>query len=194
MQTGSSSKLFTLIAALKRGTPFGFSMAATSPSDIGPYYNCAGQPTGMFPVSNAEGAGHGVYTLYTGTTQSINVFFAELEKRVGLCSTVKTAVSMGDHRADGTSLLRAVGKPGRPGYELPADDIPSFTLGSVAVSPMTMADAYATVAAGGIYCRPSRSAGSPRPAGAHCRSCPRTATACSRRQWRRPPPTSCAAS
>ena len=154
VQTGSSSKLFTLIAALKRGTPFGFSMAATSPSDIGPYYNCAGQPTGMFPVSNAEGAGHGVYTLYTGTTQSINVFFAELEKRVGLCSTVKTAVSMGDHRADGTSLLRAVGKPGRPGYELPADDIPSFTLGSVAVSPMTMADAYATVAAGGIYCRP----------------------------------------
>lgn len=154
VQTGSSSKLFTLIAALKRGIPFGFSMSATSPNDIGPYYNCAGQPTGMFPVSNAEGAGHGVYTLYTGTTQSINVFFAELEKRVGLCSTVKTAVSMGDHRADGSSLLAAVGKPGAPGYQLPADDIPSFTLGSVAVSPMTMADAYATVAAGGIYCRP----------------------------------------
>jgi membrane peptidoglycan carboxypeptidase len=61
---------------------------------------------------------------------------------------------MGDHRAGGQSLLAAVGRPGKPGYQLPADDIPSFTLGSIAVSPMTMAAAYATVAAGGVYCRP----------------------------------------
>ncbi len=154
VQTGSSSKLFTLITALKRGVPFGFSMSVSSPTVAGPYYNCKGQPTGPFPVSNAEGAGHGTYSLYTGTTQSINVFFARLEQRVGLCSTVRTAVSMGVHRADGGSLLRPSGKPGTPGYQLPADDIPSFTLGSVAVSPMTMAAAYATVAAGGIYCRP----------------------------------------
>ena len=95
VQTGSSSKLFTLITALKQGTPFGYKMAVTSPSVIGPYYNCARQPTGSFPVSNAEGAGHGTYTLYTGTTQSINVFFARLEKRVGLCNTVRTAVEYG---------------------------------------------------------------------------------------------------
>ena len=154
VQTGSSSKLFTLITALKRGIPFGFSMSVRSPSVVGPFYNCKRQPTGPFPVSNDEGAGHGTYTLYSGTTQSINVFFAQLEQRVGLCSTVETAVSMGDHRAGGQSLLAAVGRPGKPGYQLPADDIPSFTLGSIAVSPMTMAAAYATVAAGGVYCRP----------------------------------------
>jgi membrane peptidoglycan carboxypeptidase len=38
--------------------------------------------------------------------------------------------------------------------DLSADNYPSFTLGSVYVSPMNMAAAYATLAARGIYCRP----------------------------------------
>ena len=154
VQTGSSSKLFTLITALKQGVPFGFKLTVSSPAVVGGYYNCKGQPAGSFPVANAEGAGHGTYSLYTGTTQSINVFYARLEQQVGLCSVVKTAVSMGVRRADGTSLLQPDGKPGSPGYQPPADDIPSFTLGSVSVSPMTMAAAYAAVAAGGVYCAP----------------------------------------
>ena len=154
VQTGSSSKLFTLITALKQGIPFGFSMPIVSPAVLGGYYNCQGQSTGPFAVTNAEGKGRGTYTLYTGTTHSINVFFAKLERRVGLCNVVRTAVSMGVHRADGSSLLAAVGKPGQSGYQPPADDLPSFTLGSVEVSPMTMAAAYASVAAGGIYCAP----------------------------------------
>ena len=154
VQTGSSSKLFTLVTALEQGYPFGWKLSVKSPSVTGPYYDCHGQPTGPFHVSNAEGPGKGTYTLYTGTTQSINVFFAELEQKVGLCNVVRTAVSMGVHRADGGSLLTGVGKPGTPGYQLPADDLPSFTLGSVNVSPMTMAAAYATVASGGIYCQP----------------------------------------
>ena len=154
VQTGSSSKLFTLITALEQGVPFGFRMNIVSPSVVGPYHNCHGQPTGPFPVSNAEGKGRGTYTLYTGTTKSINVFFARLERRVGLCNVVRTAASMGVHRADGRSLLAGVGKPGTANYLLPADDVPSFTLGTVDVSPMSMAGAYATVAARGIYCRP----------------------------------------
>jgi membrane peptidoglycan carboxypeptidase len=154
VQTGSSSKLFTLITALDQGVPFGFKLSVTSPSDVGPYQNCQGQSAGTFRVVNDEGAGAGTYTLYTGTTDSINVFFAQLEQRVGLCDVVRTAISMGVHRADGASLLAGVGQPGTPGYQPPADDLPSFTLGSVNVSPMTMAAAYATVAAGGVYCRP----------------------------------------
>ena len=154
VQTGSSSKLFTLITALKHGIPFGTSMTVTSPSVVGPYFNCAGKRTVPFSVANAEGAGHGTYSLYTGTTQSINVFYAELERRVGLCNVVRTAVSMGVHRASGGSLLKAAGPPGTAAYQPPADDVPSFTLGTVNVSPVTMAAAYASVAAGGIYCRP----------------------------------------
>jgi membrane peptidoglycan carboxypeptidase len=148
VQTGSSSKLFTLITALEQGVPFGFSQNIVSPTTVGPYTNCQGQSAGVFPVRNAEGSDKGTFTLYTGTTQSINVFFADLELKVGLCNVVKTAVAMGMTRADGTSLLAA------DGNQEPADDIPSFTLGAVNVSPMNMAGAYATVAAGGVYCKP----------------------------------------
>ncbi len=154
LQTGSASKLFTLITALKHDIPFGYKLPITSPSVIGPYHNCSRSPTAPFHVANAEGAGHGTYTLYTGTTESINVFYAQLERRIGLCNVVRTAVSMGDHRADGSSLLKPAGKRGTAGYQPPADDLPSFTLGTVGVSPMTMAAAYATVAARGIYCAP----------------------------------------
>src|SRR5690349_24947113 len=55
---------------------------------------------------------------------------------------------MGVTRADGTSLLK------RDHRQDSADNIPSFTLGSVNVSPLSMAAAYATVAARGTYCAP----------------------------------------
>ena len=158
VQTGSSSKLFTLITALEQQIPFGFSEKVVSPTVVGGFTNChgvlAGNPPGDFPVTNAEGPGKGTYTLYNGTTQSINVFYAHLEQKVGLCNVVKTAVKLGVHRADGRSLFQGAGKRGTAAYQYPADDVPSFTLGSVSVSPMTMAAAYATVAARGRYCSP----------------------------------------
>ena len=154
VQTGSSSKLFTLLTALKQGLPFGFNMKYASPATISPYYNCQGDPTGPFSVGNAEGPGRGVATLYNGTTASINVFFAELEQKVGLCAVVKTAASLGVTRADGVSLLKK--DPNLPaGNNYSADNIPSFTLGAVYVSPMSMANAYSTVAARGMYCKPT---------------------------------------
>jgi membrane peptidoglycan carboxypeptidase len=156
VQTGSSSKLFTLLTALKQGVPFGFLQKVVSPSTLTGYTDCHGQQTGPFLVNNAEGATSKpqTFTLYNGTTESINVFYAHLEQKVGLCQVVQTAASLGVHRADGKSLFQGVGKPGHAGYQYPADDIPSFTLGAVNVSPMTMAAAYATVAARGIYCAP----------------------------------------
>ena len=100
-------------------------------------------------MTNAEGPqSASTQSLYTGTTQSVNVFYAELEQKVGLCNVVHTAVDLGLTRADGTSLLS------RDGSQDSADNIPSFTLGSVNVSPLSMAAAYATVAARGMYCSP----------------------------------------
>jgi membrane peptidoglycan carboxypeptidase len=151
VQTGSSSKIFTLLTALKQGVPFGFSQAIVSPSSIGPYFNCEGGPTSVFNVHNAEGAGKGTFTLYNGTTQSINVFYAHLEQKVGLCNVVKTAASLGMTFANGGSLL----KPDKALGQESADNDPSFTLGSVPVSPLSMANAYATVAARGTYCTPT---------------------------------------
>jgi membrane peptidoglycan carboxypeptidase len=169
VQTGSSSKLFTLITALDQGVPFGFQLTVPGQEDVPGFYNCQGQPVGVdpqtgqvgvFPVTNAEGPGKGTYSLYTGTTQSINVFYAHLEAKVGLCNVVQTAVSLGMTRADGASLLAWDGAykdkaTGKTMYsQPPADDLPTFTLGAVNVSPMSMAAAYAAPASGGVYCKP----------------------------------------
>src|SRR5260370_48118 len=151
VQTGSSSKIFTLITALKQGLPFGWNQSIVSPSVVGPYFDCHGQFAGNFNVTNSEGAGKGIFTLYNGTTQSINVFFAHLEQKVGLCEVVRTAASMGMTFANGASLLR----PDKALGQQAADDDPSFTLGSVPVAPMSMAAAYATVAAPRMSCTPT---------------------------------------
>jgi membrane peptidoglycan carboxypeptidase len=158
VQQGSSAKIFTLLTALKQGIPFGYTEKVTAPISISPYYSCKGALSSYPDLNDAEGPtlkGAETFTLYNGTTQSINVFYAELEQKVGLCNVVKTAASLGVHRATGGSLFKAVGKPGHAGYQEPADDNPSFTLGSGAyLSPMTMAAAYATVAAHGVFCKP----------------------------------------
>jgi membrane peptidoglycan carboxypeptidase len=157
VQTGSSAKLFTLITALEQNVPFGYTATVPNHTVVHGYTNCQGAPAGVtngapgaFDVTNAEGSsGNMTVSLYTGTTASINVFYAELEKKVGLCNVVKTAVQLGLHRADGTSLLQSDGPNVRS-----ADNYPSFTLGTVNVSPLSMAAAYATVAARGTYCTP----------------------------------------
>jgi len=148
IQSGSSNKLFTLITALEQNVPFGFTMTVQNHATVNGITNCDGQPLAPYSLVNASKSDAGTFSLYTGTTQSINTFYANLEQKVGLCHVVKTAVALGDHRADGTSLLS------HDGREVSADNITSFTLGSVNVSPLTMAAAYATVAARGKYCTP----------------------------------------
>jgi membrane peptidoglycan carboxypeptidase len=154
VQTGSSSKLFTLVTALKQGYPFGYSLKVHDNMTVGGFSDCHGRYVAPFTVRNADGNEGGNIPLNFGTTASINAFYVDLESHVGLCNVVKTAVSMGLHRADGSSLLKWVGKAGAPGSLPPADSLASFTLGSVNVSPMSMAAAYATIAARGVYCRP----------------------------------------
>ena len=118
VQTGSSSKLFTLITALEQGVPFGFTMHVPGSATITGYTNCQGGPAGYtdgipgaYQVTNAEGPqSASTQSIYTGTAQSVNTFYANLEKKVGLCNVVKTAAALGVHRADGTSLLRSDGQ------------------------------------------------------------------------------------
>jgi membrane peptidoglycan carboxypeptidase len=155
VQTGSSSKLFTLVTALKQGIPFGYTETVPFSTTVNGFRDCAGNlagynssngQDGSWSVVNSSTGDRGTFSLYTGTTDSINTFFAELEQKVGLCNVVHTAVDMGMTFADGASLLS--------GGTNSADNTPSFTLGAVNVSPMSMAAAYATVASGGTYCKP----------------------------------------
>ena len=73
--------------------------------------------------------------MYQGTQLSVNTYFAQLEKKTGLCEPFAMAKAMGvdlDHPR--------------------SERVPSFTLGVADVSPLEMAGAYATVAARGKYC------------------------------------------
>ena len=149
VQTGSSSKLFTLLTALAQGVPFGFPQTVPAATNLTGFTNCKGQPiVTPWHVINDSPSEKGGFSLYNATAQSVNIYFGMLERKVGLCNVVKTAAALGVTRADGKSLLKW--DHGQP----PADDLPSFTLGSVNVSPMSMAAAYATVAARGMYCAP----------------------------------------
>ena len=75
------------------------------------------------------------YDLYTGTQLSVNTFFANLELITGLCKPYELAKDMGIVLTDPDG-----------------ERVPSFTLGVSDVSPLEMAEAYATFAARGEHC------------------------------------------
>ncbi len=111
VQTGSSSKLFTLLTALKQGVPFGYQETVQYSQSVPGFTACNGDSLNPFQVVNSAQGDKGTYTLYTGTADSINTFYAELEQKVGICNVVHTAVSLGMTRADGTSLLKTDNNP-----------------------------------------------------------------------------------
>jgi membrane peptidoglycan carboxypeptidase len=151
VQIGSTGKVYTMVAALLQGVPFGYSKTVGFSATVGPYANCKGQYVAPWQVHNDESERGGHYTLYTGTTASINVWFAYLEQKVGLCNVVRTAARMGLTWPDGKSLL----KPDRrEHHSQSADNDPSFTLGADNVAPIDVAAADATLPARGIYCHP----------------------------------------
>ncbi|WP_168221061.1 penicillin-binding protein [Actinomadura sp. WMMA1423] len=141
MQAGSTFKAFTLAAALDEGLPFGTRLMA--PREYTPvgYRNCDGDRVGDPSASlrnSADGEGGKQFSLVTGTHHSVNTFFLALEKKVGLCDTVKMAERLGMKQANGK----------------PLEQYPSFTLGFNPVSPLRLAAAYAAFGARGRYCEP----------------------------------------
>ncbi|MGW0802276.1 transglycosylase domain-containing protein [Nonomuraea sp. NPDC002799] len=141
-QAGSTFKTFTLLTALGKGMKIndGFTVGSGFRA---PYYssfkNCKGENIGdpSHTVTNDEGGG-GFKSLATGTWGSVNTFFLTLEQKVGLCSVVKTAQSLGIKRSDGLKLQE---------YE-------TFTLGINEMDPVTVANAYAAIGGRGKYCAP----------------------------------------
>ena len=145
-QIGSTAKIYTLVTALEQGIPFGYAKYAPYSTTLTGITSCAGASDGVWKVHNDESEHGGHYTLYTGTTESINTFYAALEKKVGLCNVVHTADKMGLNNPNGTSLLS--------GGTHSADNVSSFTLGDVDVTPLSVAAADATLPARGISCSP----------------------------------------
>jgi len=135
-QAGSTFKAFVLAAAINQGIPLSTQIAAPESMNIpdaefetcdGPY---AGDGEG-WNVGNSTGSG--TFDLYSGTQQSVNTFFAQLEVQTGMCEPIELAEKMG--------------------IKLPAtQEVPSWILGVSDTNPLTMAEAYATFAARGLHC------------------------------------------
>lgn len=136
-QAGSTFKLFIVATAIEQGLSTTEKIRSPQRLNIPEreFQTCEGPyaSTGVWPVNNSTGAG--TFDMYTGTRRSVNTYFAQLEKKTGLCEPYALARSMGVDLTNPTS-----------------ERVPSFTLGVADVSPLEMASAYATVAARGLHC------------------------------------------
>jgi penicillin-binding protein 1A len=130
-QPGSSFKAYVLTTAIKQGIdPDTTYYDGTSPKTL----EIPGG--GTWTVNNAEPGG-GTMSLASATWESVNVIFAQLDLDVGPENVTETAHEMG--------------------IEAPLESVPAEAIGGLAigVTPLEQADAYATLANGGIHHDPT---------------------------------------
>ncbi|MGC3953452.1 MAG: transglycosylase domain-containing protein [Propionicimonas sp.] len=142
-QGGSTFKAFVAAAALEN------QMGAYGVFDAKPRMSFAGETfkscNGPFKqkkwtVVNASPSGR--MNMFQGVTGSVNTYFAQLIQAVGVCDAVKMAKRLGLKMSMGGDLVKK--------YHA----IPSFTLGAVEVTPLSLVEAYATFANRGVHCDP----------------------------------------
>jgi penicillin-binding protein 1A len=131
-QPGSSFKTIVLTAAVKEGIDPGSTYYdGTSPKTL------ETPGGGSWTVNNSEGEGGGTYDLESATWHSVNVVYAQLDLDVGPENVTQMAQEMGIES---------------PLQSYPAEGIGGLEIG---VTPLEMADAYATLASGGIHHDPT---------------------------------------
>jgi membrane peptidoglycan carboxypeptidase len=135
---GSTFKVFTLATALNKGYPQSYSLPAPFRTTVSGYTDCKGDHFAPYTLANAETSKAKSATIRTGTWESINTFYAQLEQRVGLCDAVRMAQNFGMKQANGQ----------------PLQQVPSQVLGTNNIDVTHLAAAYAGFAARGQYCTP----------------------------------------
>src|SRR3954468_11123786 len=146
-QPGSSFKPFVLTTAIKQGVdPNSTYYDGSSPKTLT-------LPGGGAPwtVNNAE-AGKGTMSLTQATVHSVNAVFAQLVLDVGVHAFADTAYEMGITSPLGVTAHGHACRDGANCYIPPAAAIGGLSEG---VTPLEMADAYATLADGGVHHRPT---------------------------------------
>ncbi|MFE1886085.1 transglycosylase domain-containing protein [Streptomyces diastatochromogenes] len=140
--TGSTFKPFVAAAAIEGGKPA--TQAYSAPYKMNypsPVQRCSGNPyvnTKAETVENENESERGPYRMKEAMAKSINTYFVQLISDIGLCPVVKMTDALHVVQGDGSKL----------------PETPSIALGSIGLSPLTMANAYATFAARGMYCTP----------------------------------------
>jgi membrane peptidoglycan carboxypeptidase len=148
-QAGSVFKIFTMVAALEKGYPLGYTINAPDRyrSHFVVEFNSPGACPGthFYCPGNAAPGEAGVYNMWTGFGASINTYFVPLEERVGAANVIDVAKRFGVQFRAGQDAY----------YADHGDQWGAFTLGVSASTPLDMAAAYATLAGDGKYCTPT---------------------------------------
>ncbi|MEA5153833.1 penicillin-binding protein [Raineyella sp.] len=142
-QAGSTFKIFTLAAALEKGIPSNKTYAADSPMSFQgtTFTSCSGPFVLREPwtVSNSTISSSSM-DLQTATDWSVNTFYVQLIRDAGICNATRMAQKVGVQEATGGNIVDDFNRT------------PSFVLGVAEVAPVSMAEAMATFASGGIHC------------------------------------------
>ena len=142
-QTGSTFKPILAAAALEAGMSNTQSFPSENKIDYPQVSTCNGtwkntdKPKAT--VKNESTGEVGPYELKQAMALSVNTYFVEMEQQVGLCAMKQMANKLGITQS-------AKGDP--------FQEVPSMVLGTLELSPLTMANVYATFAARGKYCTP----------------------------------------
>ncbi|AJP02651.1 penicillin-binding protein [Streptomyces cyaneogriseus subsp. noncyanogenus] len=141
--TGSTFKPFVAAAALEQGRPptqqYSSPYAMEYPS---PVQTCGGKPwvnTDGERVENENESEVGPYRMKEAMAKSVNTYFVQLVSDIGLCPVVNLTDKLHVRQGNGDKV------PQTPS---------SLSLGSIGLSPLTMASAYAAFASRGMYCTP----------------------------------------
>lgn len=143
-QAGSTFKALTLAAALEHGIDPSrrYNAPAALTLDGRTYQSCSGPFTftGHHVVTNLANRSFGDIDLAKATQDSVNTYYLQLAQDVGLCDIARMGDRLGVQRADGKPLAGT------------ADQVATLTLGPIEVAPLSIANAYATLAAHGLRC------------------------------------------
>ena len=138
-QPGSTFKTFVLAAAVEQGMDPGSTYYVSAPFTFRPDDDGNCDDGSWWCVKTYDSSYVGWTSVERATLRSDNSVFAQLTLDVGARRVA--------------SLARRLGV--RTPLQVRGQYPPAMGLGSVAVSPLDMASAYATLAAGGIYTKPT---------------------------------------